>query len=277
MKICCIPPAGLKSGQSDAYRALLSKTYSVCRDDTQIITRPLKGGLDRTSDFEYTYFWFLNKWALVESVIEAEREGCDAAVINSFSDAGVKEARSIVNIPVVSVSESSMMYATLLGSRFGIILPGGLPIMLRLLMEQINERGLESRAVAINPIRSLPMSTDELLTKGGKNPQLVAGAVEEVGRELVKDGADVIICGSTTFGPLCTATGFVQLEPEGVPILDCLAVTLKMAEVMVDFREKIGLPFISRGPTYKLPAEEDTKRIRALFGLSVAAETSFDN
>jgi len=41
MKICCIPPAGLKSGKSDAYRALLSKTYSVCRADTQIITKPL--------------------------------------------------------------------------------------------------------------------------------------------------------------------------------------------------------------------------------------------
>ena len=270
MKICCIPPAGLKSGKSDAYRALLSKTYSVCRSDTEIIIKPLKGGLDRTSDFEYTYFWFLNKWALVENVIEAEREGYDAAVINSFSDAGVKEARSIVNIPVVSVSESSMMYATLLGSKFGIIIPGDLPILVPLFMEQIKERGLESRAVANNPIRSLPMSADELLTKGGKNPQLVADAVEKVGRELVKDGADVIICGSTTFGPLCTSVGLVQLEPEGVPVLDCLAVTLKMAEVMVDFRDKIGLPFISRGPTYKLPSEEDTKRVRALFGLGAS-------
>ena len=92
--------------------------------------------------------------------------------------------------------------------------------------------------------------------------------VQKVGRELVKDGADVIICGSTTLGPLCTATGLVQLEPEGIPVLDCLAVTLKMAEVMVDFRNKIGLQFISRGPAYKLSGEEDIKRIRVLFGLA---------
>jgi Asp/Glu/hydantoin racemase len=90
MKICCIPPASLKTGSLDAYSTLLSKTYSVCRTDTQIIVKPLKGGLDSVSDLEYTYFWFLNKGALVENVIEAEKDGCDAAIISSFSDAGVK-------------------------------------------------------------------------------------------------------------------------------------------------------------------------------------------
>jgi len=268
MKICCIPPARLKSGKSDAYRALLSKTYSVCRADTQIVVEPLMGGLDSTADFAYTYFWFLNKWALVENVIEAEKKGYDAVVISTFSDTGVKEARSIVNIPVVSVSEASMMYATLIGSKFGIIIPGEMPIMVALFMAQIKERGLESRAIAHNPIRSLPLSANELITQGGQNPQIVADAVAKVGRELVADGADVIICGSTTFGPLCTATGLVQLEPEGVPIIDCLAVTLKMAEVMVDFRDKIGLPFISRGPVYQLPDEADTSRVRSMFGLT---------
>jgi allantoin racemase len=266
MKICRLAYKHIKPGETDAYNRLLGKTLSVCRPDTQVLFRNLPRGIDRVSDGAYSYFAFLNKREIVEAVMAAEKEGFDAVVVNSFSDMGVAEARSIVDIPVVSVSETSMMYATLLGEKFGILIPGDLPYLVPLFLSQIRERGLEGRVIQ-NPVRAFAMPIEDLMTRGWHEPERVTEQVTKAGQTLLKDGANVVICGSTTFGPLCTALGITSLGPDRAPLLDPLAIALKMAEVMVDFRMKIGLPFISRGWTYKLPAAEDRQRVRAIFGL----------
>src|ERR1700743_386476 len=55
------------------------------------------------------------------NAVKAEREGYDAFIIGHFQDAGLYEARSVVNIPVVALGEASMLYCCQLGQRSGII------------------------------------------------------------------------------------------------------------------------------------------------------------
>ena len=55
------------------------------------------------------------------NAVRAEREGYDAFIIGHFQDAGLYEVRSVVDIPVVSLGEASMLYACQLGQRIGIV------------------------------------------------------------------------------------------------------------------------------------------------------------
>jgi len=58
---------------------------------------------------------------VVCNAVRAEREGYDAVVLGHFQDAGLYEARSVVDIPVLSLGEASMLYACQLGQRIGIV------------------------------------------------------------------------------------------------------------------------------------------------------------
>ena len=64
--------------------------------------------------------WHLTRNEIVETVIQAEKDGYDAVVVLCNMDIGVPEARSMVDIPVLGPGEVTMTYATLLGAKFGI-------------------------------------------------------------------------------------------------------------------------------------------------------------
>ncbi len=53
--------------------------------------------------------------------MRAEREGYDAFVIGHFQDAGLYEARSVTNLPVLALGEASMLHACQLGQRSGVV------------------------------------------------------------------------------------------------------------------------------------------------------------
>jgi len=160
-----------------------------------VVTKVIKRGTGDILDLGYTYAWFLVAHELVDSVIEAEKEGYDAVVISCFMDPGVREARSVVNIPVLGPGETSMMYATLLGSKFGVV-TGRFPMVVQRIAQQIEERGLASRALSRDPVRFHTLSGQDMFTAvQERRPEIIADGVAKVGRELIQDGADVVICG----------------------------------------------------------------------------------
>mgnify|MGYP000047103007 CR=1 FL=1 len=55
------------------------------------------------------------------NAVRAEREGYDAFIIGHFQDAGLYEARSVVDIPVLGMGEASMLHACQLGQRSCIV------------------------------------------------------------------------------------------------------------------------------------------------------------
>ena len=57
---------------------------------------------------------------MICNAVAAEREGYDAFIVGHFQDAGLYEARAVVDIPVVSLGESSMLYSCQLAQRIGV-------------------------------------------------------------------------------------------------------------------------------------------------------------
>jgi len=106
---------------------------------------------------------------------------------------------------------------------------------------------------------------EDTWTKSFADPHFAANGVIEKSRELVAQGADVIVVGCCGIGPFCSAAGLHKIEVDGrnIPILDAQMIAVKTAEMAVDIKKGTGLPFTS----LPRPAAEDMKRVRDIFGL----------
>jgi allantoin racemase len=170
----------------------------------------------------------------------------------------------LVDIPVIGPGETGVHYASLLGNSFGVVTlkEEG---FIQAWRDVINNSGLQSKAIA-NPVRGVGMSSYDVATKGIADVSLIVHAVEEKARELVNEGAEVVVIGCSLFSPLCTAKGLVNLDGN-VPIVDVMAVSLKMAEFMVDLKKSIDLPTLSRSGRYQGLRDKDIRRLGAHFGM----------
>lgn len=263
MKLCYVNIS--EERISGPYLDILKRTAEkVLRTDTDIVIKSVEPGLTRGFDL-HPYFAFLNKRSIVERAIEAEKEGFDAVVVGCYADPGVKEARATVDIPVIGIAEASMLYACLLGRRFAVVTLNE-PSVVPDLEDAIILHGMQHRVIT-KPIRLIKTSSFDVFTKGMEDPLLVAQDIHERARECVADGANVVIVGCNGLGPLCTLTDMVRIEEDNVPILDCISIGMKTAEVLCEISESLGIPYTSRSGINALPRTKDMKRVRSNFGL----------
>lgn len=264
MRICLVGVGQSIPGFEDIWFGVIEKGFSkVLRPDTDVVQRGLKVGLSNPFDFTNPYYTHLNLGSIVEAFIEVEKEGFDAGVVGCFDDWGIKEAQAVVDIPLIGPGLSSMLYACQLGRKFGVIV-ANMPGIVAHIEDQIRRYGLQERLIpngVVNDIHPF----DDTWTKGFADPQFVADGVVERAKEMVADGADVIVIGCCGIGPFCSAAGLHKIEVgnRDIPILDAQMIAMKTAEMAVDIRKGTGLPFTS----LPRPAEEDVKRIRDIFGL----------
>jgi len=242
------------------------------KPDTEVIVKSPRPGYRRAYDGSYSFAQGLNKKGMLERIVEAEREGCDAVVVHCFLDPAAREAREMVDIPVIGPGESSLLLATMMGHKFGIVTVND-PKVVPDTERMIALLGLHERAIP-RPVRTMTMPLKEFTLKGGleMKDEFRKEVIEDIlqrGRDCVADGADVVVIGCTGLAPLCTAEGMAVIPDQGVPILDCLAVALKVAEAFADFRIRMGLPSVSRGGLYSKPSEKAFRGIAERFGLIV--------
>ena len=270
MNICLVHITEMPEGFHDVWFSMVEHSFKkVLRPDTRVTLKPIKHGLkgDNVLDFDNPYFALMDKREIIEAFIEADKEGFDAGAVHCFGDPGIKEARSVVGMPIFGPAECAMHLACLLGRRFAII-GTNMAGQRAQIEEQVREQGLEGRLIP-NGVR---FDKEPFVTAFGKwmgNPQLAADSVAEVARECVADGADVIVIGCAGTSLFCSMVGFNQITINGqvVPIIDSVMAAVKTAEMAVDIKKGVGLPMPSRTRNYVLPSKEDWTRVRANFGL----------
>jgi len=184
------------------------------------------------------------------NAVRAEREGYDAFVIGHFQDAGLYEARSVVDIPVVSLGEASMLWACQLGQRIGIV-----TINRRFIPwfhHQIGKYGLRERVTGVH---AMDFEPGQILGAFGSDARLseVAGLFEAQARPLVAEGVDVLIPGGGI--PMLLFAQIAGHRVEGAPVINGIPITVKMAELAVKLRALTGLG-VSRTSDYAKPPEE---------------------
>ena len=192
---------------------------------------------------------------VVRNAVRAEREGYDAFIVGHFQDAGLWEARSAVNIPVVGLGESSMLHACTLGRKIGLITID--PLFIPIHEEQIERYGLQHRVVATVAVRSGPADYERAFADPEFAKIVRAKYVKQI-LPLAERGIEVIIPAGGL--PLMLLADEPGLETGGAVILNGLAVAVKAAETAVDLQRMIGLG-PSRASTFIAPTEAALKTL----------------
>lgn len=209
---------------------------TVARPETEVVMRhlPVSGNYTRS-----LYTELLNNRTIVENAMTAEEEGFDAVVLGCWADP-LWEVRAELDIPVIGIGEAASLLALTLGARFAVITvaPGVVPTI----EMDLRLYGLESRAIS-RPVRSLdPPSDGALLLESVTDPHArFIPNLERVARQCIADGAEVIVIGCGYYGPILSVHGYHQIPGTGVPVVDCSAAGLKMAEAQADLHRSIGL------------------------------------
>lgn len=215
---------------------LLDYCAQVVGPDTSVTI----GWTDRSpSQIWQIYLGTINDSFLVADILDAEKDGHDACVIAPHWDPGLYAARSATSMPIVGGGEAAMMVAMTLGGRFGYLTPveGNVPVIER----NIRTYGFESRAVSRRPVRKFDMTYPALAEALEGDGDAFLSALEKRSRELIADGADVIIAGGQFFGPVFTRHDFWSIPNTGVPIVEVAACGMTMAEALVKIRRKTGM------------------------------------
>ena len=185
---------------------------------TQIIVKSIR---EAPLAIECEYDRALAEHLVVREVINANKEGFNAVVINCFDDPGLHASREVSEIPVFGIGETSLYYALLLGNNIAIVSTGKYSIVAY--RRKARELGIENRVVYVSGIEIpvLDLRTHVKLVR-----ELV---ISEIKKAIENYGAEVVVLG---------CGGFIGLSEEfsrecGIPVVDPTLVTVKTAESVV--------------------------------------------
>lgn len=184
------------------------------------------------------------------NAVRAEQEGYDAFVIGHFQDAGLYEARSVVDIPVLALGEASMLQACQLGQQSGIV-----TINTRYIpwfRHQIAKYGLERRVAGVHAMSFEPGQ----ILKAYESDALadtVEAIFAEQARPLVAQGVEVLIPGGGI--PMLLFSRLHNHAIDGAPVVNGIPIVTKMAEMAVKLRRLTGLG-VSRSAEFIKPPPE---------------------
>jgi allantoin racemase len=136
---------------------------------------------------------------VVQKILDAEKGGFNASIINCFMDPGLDAAREAVSIPVVGAGESAICLALVVGDRFSIIDPGPARYVSRNPTKQVRGMGVESRFASSRGAGIPVLEIDRDLDVTARR------IIDEALKAVKEDGADTIVLGCTGFAGLAPA------------------------------------------------------------------------
>lgn len=251
MKLLVINPFG-----TDGYDQKVSEVIeNVIRDDTTIVVENLEKG---PPFIRHAYFQSLIVPEIVERIYQAEKEGFDGVFVSCCFEPGVKEAKELVDIPVVGGSAPSVFLARQLGQRFAFLTDT--PRADAQTYDLFKQNKLDVECVGI---KSVNMGVEDIR----REPEKSRERVIELVKDLSNQGADVIINGCTILAAYFEKEN-VPVELQNIPIIDANVGSIKTLEMMVDLHQKYNLT-VSRDVYYQKPQElepEAFEHVRRIYG-----------
>jgi allantoin racemase len=185
-------------------------------------------------DNRYVYLAYLHSLQILRNVQLAEAEGYDGFLIMNLPENIHSEAQSLVDIPVVSYAQASMYGAAMLGRSFAILTM--IDDYIPLYEAHIAKYGMQSRAWGVQSLgqdyRTVFDAFDE--------PGPVVAKVTEITRRLARQhGVDVVIPGEAPVSAVLSVAGLTRVDE--IAVVDCLGVTLKFGEMLVDLARTTGM------------------------------------
>jgi allantoin racemase len=253
-------------------RSFEAHVAEIIGEDTTVRLHGLRKGTFGT-DFtpidalRHPYLETVLNTQICESVLEAERQGYDAVAVNCFYDPALREARSLVDIPVVSLFESCALVACSLGRRFGLVaLNEDQQAKHAELAEAYGLKGRLAATVAMNPpIDEYVLEGDEEGTRA-----ITEGFLRSCSR-LQEAGAEVIIPGDGVMNEFVHRR---RISLPGATLLDAVGILFGHAEMMANIHKRLGVT-VSRHRHYARPRSAILGYARNFAGLRPIEESAF--
>ena len=209
-----------------------------------------------TGHLEYEFYEHLAAHTVIEKTVNAEREGYDAAVIGCFYDPGLREARELVEMPVVGVCEASLHVAyAITAGKFSVLV--GRRKWIPKMADNARIYGLDSR---IASWRVLGLTVPDMRDRERTQAAILRearGAVEE-------DMAECVVLGCTGMAGQARKAQ----EELGVPVLDPVLMGIKVAEMRAVLWRRFGISHSKIGGYEAPPMEELELIFRKVYGSS---------
>lgn len=171
----------------------------------------------------------------IDLAIAAESDGYDAFVIGSFSEPFLREIRTAVDIPVISLTEASLLTACTLGRYVGLI--SNAPNVQWLTRMSVDKHHLDARVL---DVVSLDPPVDEYeLAAAYDDPGPLMDNFTATARRLIARGADVIIPAEGVLARLLTQAGLTRIDE--APVVDVFAVAWTQALMQIRLWQTTGL------------------------------------
>jgi Hydantoin racemase len=228
----------------DYRNTLTEHLNSVKRPDTSIHINGVDNG---SMDLHYNAVVAMNTFApggVLNKIIQAGNKGYDAVAIGCFLDPAMKEAREVVDIPVLGMGETCMLAACMFGDKFS-------GVAFHSKQSQYYDRkafeyGLASRHI---PFGDLGIDFTEV-QKGFTSPGQMRERFISEAKRLSAQGAEVILAACATVNAIIRKENINEVD--GALVLDCNAVLLKFTEAMADLKASVGAA-ASRRLLYQAP------------------------
>jgi len=191
---------------------------SVASPGTEIIaTNPTSA----PTSIEGQYDEAMSLAGLLAEVAKGERAGADGFVVACFDDVGLGACREIATGPVLGICEAAMHAASMIATGFSVVttLDRSVP-----LIEDLAYRyGMERRC---RRVRAADIPVLALEQPGSNARQKL---LDEITRSVREDRCEAVILGCAGMADL---TAWLT-EEAGVPVIDGVAVAVRMVEALV--------------------------------------------
>jgi allantoin racemase len=226
-------------------RTIQSHARRVAGDGVEVVVHGLRPGTypDGVAPMDanrHPYVKLLGAQQICDAALVAENEGYDAFALGCIFDPGLQAARSLVDIPIASLAETTMLAACSLGRKFALIALNDFQKVE--IEDHARLYGLESRLAAVVPMT--PAVNLFALEDEAKAAAIRDGFASAC-RVALDAGAEVIIPGDGVLNEFLYR--YQMLAMENAVIMDGIGVLLHYAQFLANARESLGLMTSRRG------------------------------
>lgn len=248
-----------RQAEAGTYLAVLEKIIGAVADPGTVVhVRAItqSAGIGQ----HYRFLEYQDTREIIANAIEAERAGYHAFLIGNISDAGLRESREMVNMPVLGMCESCLHLACMMGASFGLVAIS--ERWIPKLTENVARCGLELRLAGIESMRTSPVDLKKGFVDTAHRDDLMA-QFANAAQKLLARGAEVIVPAGGELVALLTQTGTHEIER--APILNGIVELTKLGEMAARLKGLTGR-FTSKRLHYAPPTGDYLKRVRSFYG-----------
>ena len=180
---------------------------------------------------------------------KAQQQGYDAFVIGTFAEPVLRELRSLVEIPVVSAFEASMLAGCTVAPKMALLVLSEQTVPY--VEASIERHRLASRVSGIHLVDSVMLETD--LEREFEEPAAYLDRFRAAARKAIAAGADAVIPAEGMVAAIVAVNGLQEVD--GVPVIDSVGAAVLAAEHAITLKQRLGIqPSRLRAYTRPSPA-----------------------